>query len=258
MPFTGVVDGGGNIVRGYHNVGGAMYTGLFGHVAGATASISDLAVENALVSGDERSGALIGFLAEGTVERVASFGPSCHVTSSVYANHRGGLVGETASPSTMRDVFSTCRVSGTGIGIAGLVGHHEGSLDNGYYWNETNAVTATSRVGGLIGWNAGPGRVTNAFTVASVVGNTPDNNLSLNIGTLSGTAVETYYDTGQTVTNVGTGGTTTNGTAIDLTSTPGYFYDATNPPMSAWGFSSVWVERAGAAPTLSFLDRLAP
>jgi hypothetical protein len=255
MPFTGNMDGNGKVVRRYTNVGRATYTGLFGHVAGATASISDLAVENAVVDGGERSGALIGFLAVGTVERVASFGPSCHVTAGGRANHRGGLVGETASASSLRDVFSTCRVSGMGIGVAGLVGHHEGSLDHGYYVNETDPVTASNRVAGLLGWNDAAGRVNDTFTVASVVGDSINDDVALNIGTLSGTAIGTYFDSSQSVTNLDTGGITVNGTAVDRSSAPGYFHDATNPPLSAWDFSTIWVERTGAPPTLWFLDR---
>ncbi|RLB46738.1 MAG: hypothetical protein DRJ42_26970 [Deltaproteobacteria bacterium] len=255
MPFTGGVDGNGKIIRRYRTTTGASYSGLFGHVATIGPVIRDLAVMDAEVTGGVRSGALIGFLAGGTVLQVASFGAACHVTSSAGANHRGGLIGETASPAIVVNAFSTCRVSGRGFGVAGLVGHHAGTLTNGYYQNATFPVTATSRVAGLVGWNVAGGSVTNTFTVASVDGNTVNDDVSLHVGTADGAAGNSFFDSSRAVMNGGTGGIRVNGTPIDLFDNPGYFFSRANAPLDAWAFGTVWVEVSGDYPTLSFLLR---
>jgi hypothetical protein len=252
-PFTGVLDGGGFLVIGYQSATGATFSGLFGHVSGAGAAIRDIALLNPQVAGGETTGALVGLLAEGTVERAATLGPDCHVSSPAYANHKGGLIGTTDPPAIVNDVFSTCRLSGTGIGVAGLVGHHEGTLTNGYYHNSTFPVVATSRVAGLLGWNAGPGSVSNAFTVAAVQGNTSNPDVGLHIGTASGVATNTFYDPFQSVVNLGTGGINSNGTPAKVDTQPEYFFEAVNAPLSSWDFSSVWSTRSGDYPTLTFL-----
>ena len=254
VPFTGIVDGNGLVVRGYRTTTGAMYSGLFGYVDSPDAVIRDIAVVDAEVAGGERSGALVGFLTDGTVERAASLGPACHVTSPAYANHKGGLIGETSAPAIVTDVFSTCRLSGTGIGVAGLIGHNEGTLTNGYYYNGSFPVSATARVAGIIGWNAATGVIRNTFTAAAVEGNTDWLDVALHVGTPTGMAINSFFDSGWSVANLGTGGTTENGTPVDVAASPGYFFDRTQAPVASWDFDSVWAERAGDYPTLRFLN----
>jgi hypothetical protein len=76
---------------------------------------------------------------------------------------------------------------------------------------------------------------------------------------LSGTITNSFFDSGRTLVNLRTGGTTSNGTAVDV-GTSGYFYDRTHPPLSAWNFDTVWApslshDRAISSPKANHLGR---
>jgi hypothetical protein len=146
--FTGVVDGGEHVISNFRNTSGSTNNGLFGYVDGPTARIENIAVEDADVEGAEPTGALVGLLVRGEVRNAAAFGDDCYVRSASYANHKGGLIGRVNQDGVVRDVFSTCRVGGTGIGIAGLIGHNEGVLTNGYYVNTSYPITGANRTAG--------------------------------------------------------------------------------------------------------------
>ena len=254
MPFTGGMDGGGHVVIGYRNQSGASYLGLFGYV-GAGATIHDLAVRDVDVLSSEEAGGLIGYLGASTVQRVASFGPGCYVRSTGYANHKGGLIGETATGAIVEDVFSNCRLGGRGNGVAGLIGHNDGTLARGYYEHSTDPVTGSGKAGGLIGWNFQNAAVSDTFVSSDVEGSEPSTDVALHIGVESGMDTGSYFDSQRMVTNIDAGGgTTTNGIAVDTVSAPGYFFEAGNLPMSRWDFTTVWKARPGAYPILGYLD----
>ncbi len=253
-PFSGVMDGDFHLVSNFDNTSGVINNGLFGYVDGAAAEIKNIAVKNAVVRGGDPSGALVGMLVKGTVENSASYGAGCYVYSAGWANHKGGLIGEVAGAGVVRDVFSTCRIGGTGIGIGGLIGHNEGLLINAYYANTTYPISGSNRTAGLIGWNTSSGQVQHTFTVADVAVDTSLSDVALHIGTFQGTVSNSFFDSSRSVTNSGTGGTTTNGTGIDTAAQPGYFFDKQNPPLSSWDFSTVWLQRAGNYPILIWLD----
>lgn len=250
-PFSGVVDGNQKVISGYTTSSSPQHTGLFGNVDGPAAAIRHLAVKDARIVCFATCGALVGYLAQGIVEDAASFG-DCSITNG-WANHKGGLIGETAPAASIQNVFSTCTVNGIGIGIAGLIGHHEGTLTNAYYQNETNPVSGTTRVGGLIGWNLGT--TSNAFTTVAVNGDDVGSaDIALCIGTFGGTAANVWYDSSRAVINASGGGTTANGNAIDTATAPGYFESRANPPLDSWDFDQIWLERPGKLPVLRWLD----
>jgi len=253
-PFTGSMNGSGKVISGYRNLSRRSYLGLFGYVDGGGA-IRDLGIRDADILSLDLSAGAVGFLAVGIVERVATFGPSCYVRSVGYANHKGGLIGKAVAGAIVADVFSNCRLGGGGNGVAGLIGHFEGSLTNAYYEHGVEPVTGNGKVGGLIGWNLPGGMVRNTFASAAVAGDEATLDVALHIGLDSGSELGSYYDATRTVTNANaSGGTRANGVAIDTASMLGYFFDPVHPPMNSWDFGLVWAARPGGYPILRFLD----
>ena len=160
--FSGVFDGGGNVVRGLHidrpESGGL---GLFSAVRGttsATARIANLGVDDARISGGNQSiGAIIGF-AQNEIE-----------LESVWARGRvrggddavGGLVGRTSFTGANRkfDMDSSWfagRVAG-GDFVGGLVGDAQGAADVELTdsWAAADIVASDGTAGELAGRSIG-------------------------------------------------------------------------------------------------------
>lgn len=126
-------NGGGFVIRGLKIVGGASgETGLLGHSVGI---IRNVGIENALVSGEVRVGALVGY-------------------------NRG----------TVEASYSSGQVSGSGSGryyIGGLIGQNDGIVHNSY---STASVSGTEYVGGLIGIQCTTSaNLTNSYAAGNVV-----------------------------------------------------------------------------------------
>jgi len=171
-PFTGSLDGNTNVIVGLPvSRAGEDYVGLFGYV-GAAASIRNLGLINAVVTGAEYVGALVGYNAGGTVERC----------------------------------YADAQVAGSNNEVGGLVGQNDGGTISQCY--ATGSVTGQSNVGGLVGLNDNGGNVTQCYAACEVTGSSGAGGL---VGGGAGTVGESYWDTqvsGQAASMGGVGRTT--------------------------------------------------
>lgn len=147
-PFKAHFDGKGHIIKnpaidGSATPGGA--TGLFNAIEGAT--IKNLGVAGADISGTTFTGALVGLAISGDVS-------ACYTTGSVKATSicTGGLIGENLG-ANVSDCYSTASVANPGdYAVGGLVGKNKGVIKNTF---ASGKVTGHNYVGGLVGANYG-------------------------------------------------------------------------------------------------------
>ncbi|MDT3721878.1 GLUG motif-containing protein, partial [Pseudomonas oryzihabitans] len=181
--FTGSLSGANHRISGLTIDSGNDYVGLFGF-AGATATLRDLALVSASVSGRHYVGALVGYNG-GTISNASVTGSvsgrgnvgglvgvnshgtisNASVTGSVSSSSvAGGLVGYNGG--TISNAYATGSVSGTDGYVGGLVGvNNQGTIGNAY---ATGSVSGAYYVGGLVGYN--DGTISNAYATGSVSG----------------------------------------------------------------------------------------
>jgi len=171
--FTGVFDGHGHTISNFTYTCTDRYDiGLFGYV-GWRAEIRDLGLINPNVDAGTggSAGSLVGSLSQGTISNcyvedgsvsgVDDIGglvgfnlgtiTSCYSTASVSGYwFVGGLVGQSAQPSTIINCYSTGSVSGD-ESVGGLAGLNLDTITNCY---ATGSVTGSADVGGLVGDNS--------------------------------------------------------------------------------------------------------
>ncbi|WP_369979719.1 GLUG motif-containing protein [Xanthomonas bundabergensis] len=204
--FSGTFAGLGHTISNLSINSGNNYVGLFGYVG--TATIRDLGLVDATVSGSNYVGALAG-TSRATLSNV-------YATGSVSgANYVGGLVGYnadgtiTASHSssavsasgtyfgglvaynggTISDSYATGNVSGTYRYAGGLVGSNTGTVSASY---ATGNVTGQAYVGGLVGYSSGA--LTNVYASGNV--SASGNNAGGLVGQIVGSSISGAYATG--------------------------------------------------------------
>jgi len=154
LPFTGVLDGQGHIIRNaVIDLPGSNYVGLFGWL-GDGGHIRDLGAEDVNITGKHYVGGLVGWNYYGTLTSCYATG---HVTGDVFV---GGLVGGNWN-STLTACYATGQVTGGHNNVGGLVGdNYLGTVTACY---ATGQVTCGhNNVGGLVG-NNHRGTVTACF-----------------------------------------------------------------------------------------------
>jgi len=143
--FTGTFDGKGYTISDlFESRDGANNIGLFAETDGAT--ISNVILADFDITGEDDTGALIGYSTDTTVSNVAVTGGS--VTGDGYV---GGLIGFDYG-SIVSDCYTTCTVEGNSC-VGGVFGYsYQTDTDDCY---ATGAVTGTSsssaNAGGLAG-----------------------------------------------------------------------------------------------------------
>lgn len=174
--FRGNFDGLGNSIYNLNiNRATSSQVGLFGNTR--EASIRNLNLRDANVSGEAYVGVLVGNASNSHIENITTSGTVTGVSSYAggligYASqsiiHRssssadvsgdrlvGGLVGASGSDgyggSTLSEVYATGSVTGTGLAIGGLAGENSGNISNAYALGD---VKGTRWVGGLVGRNS--------------------------------------------------------------------------------------------------------
>lgn len=160
VPFRGSFDGQGHAVSGLTINRPTTYNvGLFGGVDSG-GRVSNLIVAGGTVTGASAVGGLAGYNDNGGT--ITNCHATCRVTGT--GDYVGGLVGTLGtSNDTVKNCYATGAVSGKG-GVGGLVGTAAGQVTDCY---ATGAVSGDgASVGGLIG-GAG-GRVANCFAVGEV------------------------------------------------------------------------------------------
>lgn len=182
-PFTGQFHGLGNTVDGlFINRPAAVRVGLFGYADGAT--FRDVTVNNADISGDWETGALVGSGFNSTLRNVHMTGAvngasgytgglagylessavdTASADSTVFSggNYGGGLIGYLNLGSIRNASADTALTSGGGTGKGGLLGRSRSNaeLDN---LHASGTVQGSTRSGGLIGWSFSDASLTNS------------------------------------------------------------------------------------------------
>ena len=159
--FKGTVYGNGHVVNNMTiDAEFSAYMGLFGYTNQAT--IKDLGVVNANVTGESHTGILVGHAENSQISNAYTSGT---VTSN--GNQIGGLVGM-LKDSTATNVYSTADVNGARY-VGGLIGYSDGSIIEKAF--ATGKVTAPNgQVGGLIGGMFNGGTVKNSYATGDVNG----------------------------------------------------------------------------------------
>jgi hypothetical protein len=155
-PFTGSFDGQGFEIRDLFIDREVEDTvGLFSF-ANTGATIANVAVIDADVTGELYVGGLVGHN-RGSLSNCYSTG---NVTGDTYV---GGLVGE--SGGIVSNSSSAASVSGSSE-VGGLIGQNHGTVSKSY---STGSAAGDSYVGGLVGWNH-DGTVSDSYSSARVAG----------------------------------------------------------------------------------------
>jgi len=152
--YKGNFNGNHHVVKGINinNQALGAAAGFFNAIDGAT--VYDLGITDANVSGTTFTGLLTGYAAGGTISRCFTAGT---VTSSSIC--AGGLAGENHAAIT--DCYSIATVNNPGDFVAGgLVGKNKGTITNCY---APGAVKAHNYAGGLIGANYGTVKTSTCF-----------------------------------------------------------------------------------------------
>ena len=158
--FKGTVYGNGHVVKNMTINTTSIVVGLFGYTNQAT--IKDLGIVDANVTGDSYTGILVGKAENSQISNVYTSGT---VTSN--GSQIGGLVGMLKN-STATNVYSTADVKGN-TNVGGLIGDSGGSIVEKAF--ATGKVTATEgQVGGLIGAMENGGTVKNSYAAGDVNG----------------------------------------------------------------------------------------
>ncbi len=187
--FTGRFNGNGRTITDLSiDRGSRNNVGIWGYVDNPNSVIKDFVVDHAGIRGWNGVGAVVGYLAAGTVNNV---GVVSSQSNDVTGNANvGGLLGVNET-GTVTNSYATGTVIATGNTAGGLVGRNDGTVV-GY---ATGAVTGGNNVGGLVGWNDG---TATGYATGTVSGT--GNNIGGLVGDNSGTA--TGYATG-TVSGTG-------------------------------------------------------
>jgi hypothetical protein len=173
-PFTGTFDGQGYEIRDMViNRPARDRTGLFGAVEWG--NIRNLGVVNATVAGQDYVGGLVGWISNGDVS-------NCYVSGNItgwygpsedYSDAVGGLVGANLQTDEYNAIgrgnVSDCHATGNVTGmerVGGLVGWNAGPVTNSY---SSSNVTGGDYVGGLVGYNWGVD-VSNSYFTGNVTG----------------------------------------------------------------------------------------
>ncbi len=172
--FTGVFDGGGNIISNlYINRTEEDYIGLFGHInatPGEEAKVYDLGLVNVNITGRSYTGGVTGYIggvwnADGKITR-------SYVEGSIQGEgNTGGVAGYTGYKSYLENVYSMCSIEG-GWGTGGISGSHWGTnnfIVNSYSISE---LSPGGGVGGIIGQGIS-GNVINSYWNTDIYPSSP-------------------------------------------------------------------------------------
>lgn len=221
--FASSFDGNGYKISNLKISGTQDEQGLFSHLSNG-GTIKNVSLENVDVSGGNDVGALVGATNSGSINNCNASGSVigtganvggligiCSISSAnlqnCYANvdvkgttDVGGLVGYTNGNGTIKKCFATGNVTGSSSRVGGLVGNNAGSSTNIENCYATGKISGTNNVGGLVGNGK---NIADSYATGKVTGS------GENVGGLAGQADEitSSYAKGD-VTNSGryTGG----------------------------------------------------
>ncbi len=259
MPFTGNFNGQGYSITGLTiNLPYSDEVGLFGQI-GTMASINNLQITSATITGKSRVGILAGNNF-GSINKVYTSGSVTGIDLYI-----GGLIGY--NYGAVDKSYSSASVTSTSDEVGGLIGWTEGmiSISNSY---ATGDVTGYRKVGGLVGETSAETYISNCYATGSVSATEmmAGGLVGLNYGSISKS-----FSTGSVSANSYEGGLVGFGTDmstitssywynnqqdcyVDYLGIPGNegctkatsendFYTITNPPINTWDFTNTWCDK---------------
>ena len=213
--FTGFYDGRGNRIFGLTiNRPERSVIGMFGKIENA--SVANIGLEAANITGNANVGALVGILVTSTVENSYSTGTVTGATVGTYSENIGGLVGQIDGVETSAAVK--------------------------YSWSGATVTNPVTNGGGLVGYAYRNSSITHSFARGTVTG-AGENNGGL-VGLHTGTLHQVYSLTSVTATGTGTGGLvgSSSGTATEAywnTETSGLSSSAIGDPSNTADMQNV-------------------
>ncbi|MDD2659014.1 MAG: filamentous hemagglutinin N-terminal domain-containing protein [Methylococcales bacterium] len=206
-PFTGYFNGLGHTISGLFVNNGLVNgdAGLFGAID-TTASISNVGLLNANITGLNYAGALVGeSIAGGTSSISNSYATGSVNTTGVSGGgilvSAGGLIGR--SFTDISNSYASVNVlSPSATWVGGLVGEQQRNIDNSYATGNVSGLAA----GGLVGYLcncSGVSGINNSYATGNV--NDSGNNGGGLVGFTYNGAITNSYATGA-VSGAGTGG----------------------------------------------------
>lgn len=240
-PFTGSLDGNGFVISNMNiNRSAEQYVGLFGVIADG-ASIENVYLESANVTGDTEVGIMAG-KNDGDIINSYTTG-SVNGTSNV-----GGLAG--INNGMIQQSFSRAGALASNNNVGGLVGTNSADILSAYALGDVSGIQG---VGGLVGTNsATTGVISETYAAGEVSGVISVGGL---IGVNDGSVDTSYWDTEATGQADGEGSGDANGmTGLPTAQMTG---DTADDPgnMEAFNWIEIWVTRTVDYPTFQwFVD----
>jgi len=195
IKFTGTLDGAGYTISDlFINRPTEDYVGLFGYTYGAT--IEDVELKDADITGDDRVSGLVGYSTGGTISRCLAGGT---ISGDDYVGSLGGWIIDT----TISQCYGTGSVTGGDDYVGGLIGVLQACAMSNCY--SRASATGDRYVGGLVGYSYSSETITNSHSTGTVIGNTDVGGL---LGYSEGTITNCFWDTitsGQATSDGGTG-----------------------------------------------------
>ena len=190
-PFTGSLDGNGSTIFGLEINTASNGAGLFGFTDGA--SITNLTIDSATISGASEVGTVAGFANNTTFDNIAVIGG----TVDGSGGRLGGLVGQMQYGSLISNSYAEADIKGSGH-AGGLVGYMSDadSMEKGSRIINSHAagsVTAVGVTGGLVGEMSYNGSIINSFATGNVNGGDQTGGL---VGTMTNSEISYSYTTG--------------------------------------------------------------
>lgn len=238
IPFTGSFDGNGFTISELTiNRPVESNVGLFG-VIGEGATVENLYLESATISGANEVGVLAG-INNGNIIQSYSTG-TVNGTDNV-----GGLSGQ--NNGLMQLSFSSASITAAN-NVGGLVGTNTATILSGY---AVGSVNGNTNVGGLAGSNTSSGQIDETYAAGSVSGVT---NVGGLIGLKSGTVTSSYWDN-NLITGTGQVNGTGSGDSTGMTglSTSEMQGPAAQTNMTDFNWVETWVTTSGGYPIFQWL-----
>ncbi|MEI6287668.1 MAG: filamentous hemagglutinin N-terminal domain-containing protein, partial [Bacillota bacterium] len=231
-PFTGKFDGLNNTLSNLTINQTAQFVGLFGCVSGSGATISNLNLYNAHITGYQASdhvyvGGVAGYNNGGTISGITVSGGTISGSSTsgyvyvggVAGNNNGTISGVTVSGGTI----SGSGVSGAYVFVGGVAGVNNGSISGVTVSGGTISVSSVSgtyvSVGGVAGYNYSGKTISGALVSGATINGSNVSTGDVYVGGVAGGNNGTI--SGSTITGGTIGGSGSSG-AVDVGGVAGY------------------------------------
>ena len=171
-PFTSILQGNGYSIANLA-ISGSDYLGLFAALSGAT--IDNLVVEVASISGDSYVGALAGRAEQSTISRVQIRAVDVNSKLQARGEKVGGMLGETIGTTITNATSDLSIVGGNNDAadyVGGIVGYVSSSdISYAYSSSSVSASDGADNIGGLVGYMQNNSAISYSSASSSVTSN---------------------------------------------------------------------------------------